>query len=261
MIIQRNGTKYDTAEYGLRLVKLKHPSPSYETTREKVAGRNGEINLGTITGTRRIIGVFKMISRDHYDYALLRNEIFSLFDCEESFYIIEKVEPGKRWLVETDSYELNQINFQSATIEVPFVSSLGYAESIGTTNNPFTFDAGLWQVGQGFYTHTTPTFSIYNAGKVTINPRCLPLLIKFTGASNNLRIRNKTTSDEWSYTGTTSAGQTIQLDGIRSTKSGVSIFRDTNRNLITIKSGWNDFEIIGATSPFSISFDFRFYYS
>lgn len=267
MIIQRkDGKTYDIADYGLRVVKFKHSSPSYETTREKIEGSNGEVNLGTRTGTGKINVEFKMRAVDHYDYALLRNEIFNLFHSEESFYIIEKIEPGKRWLVEVEQYALDQINFQSANIEIPFTVSSGYAESIGTTQDPFTFDSGLWQIGQGLiaeemiYTHSTTSFRIFNAGDVMINPRRLPLLITFIGASTNLKIRNKTTGDEWSYNGTTTSNDIIRLDGIRSTKNSLSIFRDTNRKLITIKKGWNDFEIIGATSPFSISFDFRFYY-
>ncbi|WP_334313784.1 phage tail family protein [Bacillus sp. BP-3] len=267
MIIQRkDGKTYDIDDFGLRVVKFKHSSPSFETTREKIEGRNGEINLGTRTGTRKINVEFKMRAVDHYDYALLRNEIFNLFNSEESFYIIEKIEPGKRWLVEVEPYDLAQINFQSANIEMPFVVSSGYAESIGTTQDSLTFDSGLWQIGQGLiaedliYNQTTSIFRIYNAGDITIDPRNLPLLITFKGASANLKIRNKTTGDEWLYNGTTTSNDIIRLDRIRSTKNSLSIFRDTNRKLISIKPGWNDFEITGATSPFSISFDFRFYY-
>jgi len=88
----------------------------------------------------------------------------------------------------------------------------------------------------------------------------LPLKITFTGASSNLTITNQTTGDMWQYTGTTQAGDTITLDGVRSLKNGASIFGQTNRKLITLKSGWNDFAITGATGAFEISFDFRFYY-
>jgi Phage tail protein len=151
--------------------------------------------------------------------------------------------------------------------DVEFTTLSPFAESIGTTLDPFTFDAELWQIGQGLtaedgivYTHSTSSFRIYNAGDVTIDPRVLPLKITFTGASTNLKITNTTTGDMWQYTGTTQAGDTITLDGVRSLKNGVSIFSATNRKLITIASGWNDFTITGASGSFTISFDFRFYY-
>jgi hypothetical protein len=61
------------------------------------------------------------------------------------------------------------------------------------------------------------------------------------------------------YTGITGVNDTITLDGIRSLINGVSVFRQTNKKVLSIAPGWNDFEITGA-SEFLISFDFRFYY-
>ncbi|MCG6184237.1 phage tail family protein [Anoxybacillus sp. LAT_38] len=104
------------------------------------------------------------------------------------------------------------------------------------------------------------SFSIYNAGDKTIDPRELPLTITFRGESANLTIINKTTGDTWQYTGTTVKSDFLVLDGIRSLKNGVSIFSDTNRKLITLVPGWNDFTITGASGYFEITFNFRFYY-
>ncbi|PFY57870.1 phage tail protein, partial [Bacillus toyonensis] len=47
---------------------------------------------------------------------------------------------------------------------------------------------------------------------------------------------------------------------VRSTKNSLSIVRDTNKKVISLQTGINEFEIIGATGAFSISFDFRFQY-
>lgn len=110
------------------------------------------------------------------------------------------------------------------------------------------------------YEFTTSTFSIYNAGDTTIDPRYYPLLITFVGSSTNLSIKNETTSETWSYTGTTISTDTIKLDGVKSFKGSTSIFANANRKLITLKPGWNDFTITGATGSFTITFDFKFYY-
>ncbi|PEP89093.1 hypothetical protein CN585_28780 [Bacillus toyonensis] len=110
------------------------------------------------------------------------------------------------------------------------------------------------------YLHNTTSFLIYNAGDTQVDPRHMPLRITFTGASENLKIKNKTTKEEWIYTGTTTDTDIIVIDQVRSTKNSLSIVRDTNKELITLNSGFNDFEITGATGAFSISFDFRFYY-
>ncbi|PGG75176.1 phage tail protein, partial [Bacillus toyonensis] len=110
------------------------------------------------------------------------------------------------------------------------------------------------------YTKTTATFSIDNKGHVEIDPRQMPLRITFKGASENLKIKNKTTKEEWSYTGITTDKDTIVIDQVRSTKNSLSIVRDTNKKAISLKEGINDFEVTGAKGVFSISFDFRFQY-
>ncbi|PEB19733.1 phage tail protein [Bacillus toyonensis] len=267
LIIQRiNGQPIDISNYNLRLVEFDPDSPEYKTRYEDVEGADGAIDLGTTIGIRKLKAICKVSARDMYDIVLLRNEIFQLFQSKEAFYLIDKREMSKRWLVKVDPYTISTLRYVRSEVTLQFTAAFPFAESIGTTLDPFTFDSNLWQIGQGLiaedvkYTHSTTTFNIYNAGNVPLNPRRMPLLITFKGASTNLKIKNKTTGDEWSYTGNTSENDTIRLDQVRFTKNSLSIVRDTNKKLITLNSGFNDFEITGATGVFSISFDFRFYY-
>lgn len=251
LIIQRiNGQQIDISNYNLRLVEFDPDSPEYKTRYEELEGADGAIDLGTTIGSRKLKARFKLHGNDMYHIILLRNEIFKLFHSKEAFYIIDRRESEKRWLVKVDPYTISTLRYIKTELELHFVSSSPYAESFYSTQELDSVE----------YTFQNSLFTIYNAGDERIDPRCKPLLITFKGASTNLKIRNKTTGDEWSYTGTTTANDTIRLDRVRSIKNSLSIFRDTNRKLISIESGWNDFEITGATSPFSISFDFRFYY-
>jgi hypothetical protein len=207
-----------------------------------------------------------MSAADSVDFALLRNEIFRIFAGAEAFYLIDSREPGKRWKVRSNGFSVEQLTATKGRFDVDFTAQIPYAESIGTTLDPLTFDTDLWQIGQGLiddgleYTHTTSTFRIYNLGDTTVNPRQHPLVITYTGASTNLKIKNVTTGEEWAYTGTSASGNTLKLDGVRSTKNGLSIFRDTNRKVISLAPGWNDFVITGASGSFTVSFDFKFYY-
>src|SRR5690606_1942383 len=200
------------------------------------------------------------------DYALARDEVFRIFDSKQPFYLLPDESPGKRILVKYDSpYSMARVA-DIGEFSLTFVSNDAYFESIGTTLDPKTFDAEVWQVGQGLtvdetkYTHTTKTFRIYNPGDVTIDPRKYPLLIEYKGESTNLSIENTTTGDMWSYNEDTVANDIITLNGIRSFKNDVSIFGDSNRKLITIAPGWNDFVIDGNIGNFEIKFNFRFYY-
>ncbi|MGG6437372.1 phage tail family protein [Saccharococcus caldoxylosilyticus] len=267
MIIEKlDGTIIETEEYGIKLLTHSISSPSVRVVTEEIEGRDGYIEIDTTYDGRKIRASFFMHAADRQDFPLLRNEVFRIFATKELFYFHEP-DQKRRWLVRSNGFDIEKYPPRIGTFEIEFSSPLPYAESVGTTLDPFTFDAELWQIGQGLlesddliYTHTTTSFRIYNAGDIDIDPRVLPLKIEFTGASTNLTITNQTTGDTWQYTGTTTASDTITLDGVRSLKNGASIFGQTNRKLITLKSGWNDFTITGATGAFSISFDFRFYY-
>ncbi|MCG7345304.1 phage tail family protein [Sporosarcina sp. ACRSL] len=267
LIIEKlDGTVYDLKEFGLVPLIFTLDSPTPRHTAEIVEGRDGHIDLGTTFEGRTMRSTFYIKGTDKYDYLLLRDEVFRLFDARTFFYLIDIDEPRKRWKVKTaDMYTPINHRAEAGTMEISFVSPSPYAESYGTTLDPFTFTAEKWQVGQGviaedlIYAHNTQNFRIYNGSDIPINPREIPLLIKYQGASTNLRIRNNTTGDEWAYTGASGINDTILLDGVRSLKNGLTIFGQTNRKLITLARGWNDFTLIGASGSFLISFDFRFH--
>jgi hypothetical protein len=265
--IQRlNGALYNLTDYGIKALDFQIDAPSPRVYSEIVEGRDGTLDLGAVYDQRQLRGSFFMTAVDSIDFALLRNEIFRIFAGAEAFYLIDSREPGKRWKVRSNGFSVEQLTATKGRFNVDFTAQTPYAESIGTTLDPMTFDADLWQIGQGIideglvYEHTTSTFRIYNLGDVTVNPRHVPLVITYSGASTNLKIKNVTTGEEWTYTGTTTASDSVVLDGVRSTKNGLSIFRDTNRKVISLLPGWNDFTITGASGSFTVSFDFRFYY-
>jgi phage-related protein len=266
IITRLNGATYSLADYGIKTLDFAVDAPAPRTITEEIDGRDGLIELGTTYDARKIRASFYFRAFDGPDFPLLRNEIFRIFASRESFYVTDDRESGKRWLVKSDGFSVEQLMANKGRFDVEFTALSPFAESVGTTLNPFTFDAELWQIGQGLeaddlqYVHNTPSFRVFNAGDIAIDPRERPLKITFSGASTNLAITNETTGDSWQYTGTTQAGDTITLDGVRALKNGTSIFGATNRKLITIAPGWNDFTITGASESFTISFDFRFYY-
>lgn len=267
IIIERlDGTQYTFSDYNISIIDFKIDSPAPRFNWETIDGRHGVVDLGTTYAERGLHGNFEFMAEDFLDFPLLRNEIFKILDSRESFYLIDDREPGKRWLVKANGYSPEQLIANRGKFDVDFISPSSFAESIGSTLDPKTFDAQVWQTGDGLtlddtlYTQSTTSFQIYNAADgVTIDPRELPLLITFQGASTNLQIKNTTTGDTWQYTGTTAAGDTIKLDGVRSLKNDVSIFGNTNHQLISLAPSYNSFQITGASGSFTISFSFRFY--
>lgn len=267
-IVQRlDGKVYKLEEIGIITRDFNPSSPSPKHTTEEVDGRHGSIDLGTVYEPRKINCSFYLKAFDMWDYVLLRDEVFKIFDSRKPFYIIDQRNPGKRWFVKCNSsYDIDQQRIYGF-FEIEFITvNLPFAESIGTTLSPFTFDSNLWQIGQGLvgedfkYIHDTPFFDIYNAGDIEIDPKSMPLAIKVYGASSNLSIINETTGDRWDYLGTSTASDVIQLNGVRSLKNGTSIFGNTNYKLIKIAPGLNNFAVIGGTGSLIIEFNFRFYY-
>ncbi|MBS4191187.1 phage tail family protein [Bacillus sp. FJAT-49705] len=259
-----DGIRFDLKQYGLRGLKLEMDSlsPRHDTT--TVDSMDGHIDIETTYEGRTMRASFLMEAKNRVDYHFSRSKIFRLFNAKTKFYIIDKFEPKKRWKVRTATrFTPERINHNVGLFTLDLISSSPYAESMGTTLNP-SYTDGYLQVSSNEpvqYTFNQSTFKVWNEGDVKIDPCRFPLKITFDGASNNLYIRNITTGDVWLYNGSTVEGDVITLDGIRSLKNGFSIFKDTNKKLIKlVEKGWNEFEIFGATSPFTISFDFRFYY-
>jgi phage-related protein len=266
-IVLKDGTTYDLYDdFNVLVRSFSVSSPQPIPYHEKIEGRNGVVRLGKEFGPRKITVVCSLFAVDYADTELLKSDLIRVLMTADELYVIHDARPSRRWLVEvTSEFTPDKIG-SYGEFSLDFVSASTYGESTGSTSDPFTFDSEVWGVGDGLteeepvYTQSTSTFRIYNAGDVVVDPRELPLKITFAGASNNLAITNTTTGETWSYTGTTTAGQALVLDGVQSLKNGVSVFADTNRKLITLKPGWNDFTVTGATNPFTITFDFRFYY-
>lgn len=283
-ITRMNGETFTLAQRGITVKDFNVSSVEIENEFETVDGRDGFVDMGASYGGRTITAPFYFKAADLLDYPLLRDDLSRIVSSKEPFYISELRRPSsvmtacngaedyheeseKRYLVRSaGAYNVEQ-TFRIGEGELTFVTvGLPYAESVGTTLDPLTFTAEKWQVGQGLtleepkYAHSTATFRIFNAGDVAVDPRQMPLKIVYRGASSGLAIRNNTTGDVWAYGGTSGTSDQLTLDGVRSLKNGASVFKDTNKRLITIAPGWNDFTLTGATGSFLISFEHRFYY-
>lgn len=262
-----DGSIVDLDDRNLWVESFRIFSPSPEHTTETIDGKHGAIHLGTRLNPRKIVSVIQIEAVDYTDFDLFRDEIFKIFNPLKEFYIVRDLQPGKRMKVAVSSeFDIDYTTLEDGEFTIEFVIHSVFIESVGTTLDPFTFDSEKWQIGQGLladdlnYIHNTTSFRIFNAGDIDINPRNMPLKITYKGVSNGLVIKNLTTNEAWSYTGASNASDSLVLDGLRSTKNGLSVYRETNKKVITLKPGWNDFILEGTSGSFEISFDFRFYY-
>lgn len=249
LIIERNNTQYDLDELGITTTDFVVSYPEYEHTFEKNDGMNGLIDLGSTIHATSIRGEFYFEAETIENFTEKRDLVFEIFDSSETFYITDTRQSYKRWFVKVNNpFEVEQL-LKYGLFQVEFIAIKGYAESVGTSIQAKTFEhlQELPVTYTDYQDIYATKFKIYNPGQL-IDPRNINHYLKITykGNSENLRIENKTTGDVWQYMGTSNLNDEIVLEGIRATKNGLSIFRQTNKRLITIAPGWNEFEISGA---------------
>lgn len=259
-----DGTEVDLDAAGLFLRRfvIESVDPKHEV--DTTDGSDGFIIVQTVLNGRGIKAEFLMESKNHEEYIHVRNKVFNLFNGKTYFYLINSDEPFKRWKVKTSSKFTPDRIGSSANLEVSFISPSPYAESVVSTLDTEQTDV-FYQVDTEEniqYLFDTNSFFVWNNGDVEVDPlhRWSDIKITFQGPSENLAIRNLTTGEEWTYNGSTVGGDVIELIGVKSEKNGGSILGSTNKKLITLAPGRNDFELVGPTGAFLISFDFRFYY-
>ena len=263
-IQRQDNSIIDLHEKNLYVNSFRIISLSPEHIIEYIDGRYGSLHLGTNIKERKITAKITVEANDYIEFDTLRDEIYRIFNPLEKYYIIRDLQPNKRIEVSVSSeFDIDYIWLELGEFQIDFVVHSPFFESTGTTLNP-SYTDGYFQLSTNepvqYTFRNQSTFKVWNEGDIAIDPCLFPLKIKFEGASNNLTIINHTTGDRWQYNGSTVESDTIRLDGIRSLKNDSSIFGNTNKKLITLEKGFNQFEIIGATSPFILSFDFRFYY-
>lgn len=245
-IYDSEGNRIDMEGLGLLGLKLQIPSPSYNTITQEIDGRGGTTVMDRLLQPRKLSAEFITMADDYKGSLNLRDSLYKLLGNGKYFFVAESEIPSRRWKVYVDDeWSPERQTVKVHTFEISLLNENGFSESIDLTVKPYTMTS----------------FGFNNEGDLTIDPRIhSETQIEFSGASTNLIIKNTTTGDLWSWTGTTIPGDTILLSGVKSLKNGVSIFSQTNKKLLTMPPGWNYFELIGATDPFTLTIKTRFYF-
>ena len=106
---------------------------------------------------------------------------------------------------------------------------------------------------------TVNTFSVYNAGNVTVEPESMYLDIVFADTrGDSITVKNKTTGEVLEINAKTT-GHVVRQQGMVIYVGGINRFRDTNRRFIRLLPGINEFEVTGSSYG-RVSVYFKFYY-
>lgn len=263
------------SDYSLKLLKYYIPSVSMEHQSSTVDGSDGNIFGKSRFSGRTITAKFMYKAFDYHDYKLFIADINALFARKEYFYIIFNAEPGKRWKVRlAESYSPNELLKKVGELEIKFICENIYAESVPTTmdlknmvETSKEWDVDKWQWGMGIdwdddlnYSFSSNNFIVKNYGNVLVDPKQHEIEIVLKGSfSSSVTITNRTTGETYSFNSALNGTDTLILKGIQSFKNGVSVFKNTNKKLLSLAVGENSFQITGGTVH-SIAFNFRFLY-
>ena len=237
-----DGTEIDIGDYGLGVEDYNIPSVEIKHTLADVEGIDNQIVTETKFAGRTISVVFCYVARDYSDYVILRRRLNGLFARKIPFYIRFKDDSTIRWMVRLNRQFVTEKELETVgSMSIDFRCEKLYAESVNASN----------------YTFNTANFIVKNTGTETIDPRESQLDITLKGVfAKQVKMTNKTTGDVFIFTGALTANDTLKLTGIRTLKNNVSVLKNTNKKLITLNPGDNNFLIEGGTVT-SIVFNFR----
>lgn len=257
LIEKENGHKKRFSDLGIVATDFLITSAEVRSYESQITGRSGDIDKGEDYGPRSIRVPFYFISPDIEAYPEKRDEILAWLGGVKPFWIYEgratkdSGEAGdilykKRYFVRRQSslepdqqgkYGFDQIDFK--TVGLPF------GESPDIKKNVFT---------------NPSLITIENAGTETIDPdEGMELVIEYTGAFNQLEIKNETNGSVWNCTSAGLESSAIKIKGVHSTLNGLSLVRNTNLGLVTLDPGINKLTVTGALGG-TLSISFRQYY-
>ena len=264
-----------------------------QTFNDGIDGRS-RLFAGSEDKFRRITLNVKADAYDIHDISHLQNAINELFDGE--FYIREKRIKTVDVQYESPGQKTGELNFgkpeyvngqQHKVVKVNTIdheelltnefvieletTDLPYGESVYTTKE--LNDTGLSALAEKYglvdgiddektqYVFTDNTFSVWNAGNVTVEPESMYIYITLglVTTDGSLKLTNKTTGETFAFNKAVTNGN-IYLDGMNIMEgTAINALRNTNRQRIKIVPGVNNFEITGATFS-QITVSFKFYY-
>lgn len=281
-----NGETTKLSELGIFARDFIVSSIESDYSQSNIGGRPGSIERGGRYASRTIDIPVYFEAVDVMDYPFVRDKAFYWLGSKEPIYIYEgrritngytdDILYGKRYLVKpSGAFSFEQSVKYGFSDDISFQThGLPFGQSAGTTLNPFvvgqTGDAkadNIWALGHAEvfrddlrYSFTgNGTFNVYNGGTEAVNPRYMPLTIRYSGASSNLTITNRTNGSQWKYNGDSLASHNIVIDGVRSTLNSLTIVRNTTGTLLTLEPGDNEIVVTGASGG-TLTFDFRFYF-
>ena len=214
---------------------------------------------------------------DTIDWRMKRDQVYTFFRRLGVFYVAESYQPFKLLKVMVDEgYEVDRpvtrwglAEIPLKIIDTPFKQSLHTTGTIGSEgmlfNNKWAYGMGTWfaeNYWQYEFNKVKPTF--YNAGDEEVKliqqkESLITLKINRVPTNGLIDIDDGTTTFKLWYD--FKVGDVIRIHGKHVTLNGKNVLGDTNFNFLTVKTGWNYWDVRGVPNrDYEFKIDFRYLY-
>nr|WP_276311278.1 phage tail domain-containing protein [Staphylococcus haemolyticus] len=266
---------FNKLDYPVGVTPLDILIPSIEKERilENINGIPGTVDYGFNYKEREITLKFQM---EHfngtYDFRLMRNQLYALLDSQSYFYIVDNLSPSLALKITIDSsYLPERYGYWYSTVEISGkTTGLPFWRTIYTTQdiekNGYSALVEKFGMADGVhldyltYTPKTNTFSIWNGGNVTIDPRHFDLSIRLLYATSkgDVTIENLTTGEKFIFK-RQFENTHLNIFGSQVLLGNTNWLRESNRKFISLVPGENKIKISNVEHQ-GVSFDFPFYF-
>lgn len=268
-IIDGNKIINVTDKEGLEFISYEIPTVNPKNEKIEIKGTDGYMPSVINFDSFPLNLTFRYTGYDSIDVNLYTQSIRSIFNRRNPYYIVHSKLPGLKYAVDTAQISFERETIRHYKINVEFNCYKGFSESVNTTDDEFLFDSN-WMFDNGLpldftpkYQHETNQFTIWNGSTDTIDPRNihhqLQILLN-VNATNGFELVNYTTGDVFKYNKSISSNIDFVLSGIHAYRDQNKVGIDTNRGVITLAPGKNEFKIKGDVSSQKVLFKFPFIY-
>lgn len=258
---------------GVRPLDLLVSSIEKERKEQSIDGVPGVVDYGFNYKGREVkMNFMTEHYHDTFDHRLQRDEIYNLFDSYPFLYVSDDTVPSRVLKITIDgSFTPERYGYWYSTFEVDArITGLPFWQTKYTTqeieSSGYSAIVEKYGMADGInvdypkYRFNTNTFSVWNGGNVTVDPRNMQLDIRIWNSTSNgnATIENLTTGDKFiMYREHTKSF--INLFGTKILLGSTNWLRESNRKFITLAPGENEFKISNSTFT-DVTFDFPFYY-
>ena len=261
--------------YGMKALDISIGSIIYDTVYSN--GNRADTPIKRYPKDREVSINILTTSADTIDWRMKRDQVYAFFRRLGVFYVAESYQPFKLLKVMVDEgYEVDRpvtrwglAEIPLKIIDTPFKQSFHTTGTIGSEgmlfNNKWAYGMGTWfaeNYWQYEFAGVKPTF--YNAGDEEVKliqqkESLITLKINAVPTNGLIDIDDGTTTFKlWRDF---KVGDVIRIHGKQVTLNGVNVLGDTNFNFLTVKSGWNYWDVRGVPgNNYDFKIDFRYLY-